>query len=426
LVELNCRSRSHHARACRQGGFTLVEMLAALMVFAILIAAVALGLSSVLNLSRNNRNRSVAAYLASQQMDTLRSTKFTTLVPAQLGQTTLAPQSVGGVNYTIKQDLEWVSAGASVSSCSAPSGPGGAAYVKATVYVSWPDMHGAAAVTSQSLLSPPVGAFDETKGHIGVQVLDVNGNPVGGETVTLGGLASASLVTTAEGCAFFAYLDPGSYTVSLSHAGYVDGNSNPTPSHPVTVSSATTQQVTFNWDRAATLQLTLTAANGGTIPAGIPLTLYNTSFGPPNYVKVFAGSGVTTSLSLFPYLSGYQVWAGGCNDAKPATPAPALATTPGGVTAGAVALATLRVTAKHVGGAAASGVHLNVFHALDTLCASGETFDIGTTPANGILLAALPYGAWTMQVVGGACALCPPVTLSQSSPAITDVAVTVP
>ena len=60
-----------------EDGFTMVEMVA-IMIFGVLITGIATMKGTRLNLVRNNRNRSVAANLASEEMDTVRSTNFTT------------------------------------------------------------------------------------------------------------------------------------------------------------------------------------------------------------------------------------------------------------------------------------------------------------------------------------------------------------
>ncbi len=71
------RRASGHAQD--EAGFTMVEMVIAIFIFAMVITGVGVGMSSALNLTRQNRNRSIAANLAAQQMDTIRSTDFDTL-----------------------------------------------------------------------------------------------------------------------------------------------------------------------------------------------------------------------------------------------------------------------------------------------------------------------------------------------------------
>src|ERR1700712_4775852 len=99
-------------------GFTIIELVVAVGVFAILASALFAGIASALNLNRNNRNRSVSANLASQEMDTIRSTDFTSL---PLGLTT-STQTVNGVSYTVQRETEWTSTSASTGPCDAAGG----------------------------------------------------------------------------------------------------------------------------------------------------------------------------------------------------------------------------------------------------------------------------------------------------------------
>ena len=56
--------RRASGRADDEAGFTMVEMVIAIFIFAMVITGVGVGMSSALNLTRQNRNRSIAANLA--------------------------------------------------------------------------------------------------------------------------------------------------------------------------------------------------------------------------------------------------------------------------------------------------------------------------------------------------------------------------
>ncbi len=104
-----------------EAGFTMVELVVGIFIFALVIGGVVAGMSSSLNLTRQNRNRSIAANLASQEMDTVRSTEFTDL-PARDRVT--ATQTVDGVPYTITRETQWVDAERDVRALSGPLGVG--------------------------------------------------------------------------------------------------------------------------------------------------------------------------------------------------------------------------------------------------------------------------------------------------------------
>ena len=55
-----------------EAGFTVLELVVAVTLFALVFAAVSFGMGGVLRVDRTNRSRSVAAYLAAKQLDTVR------------------------------------------------------------------------------------------------------------------------------------------------------------------------------------------------------------------------------------------------------------------------------------------------------------------------------------------------------------------
>ncbi len=192
-------------------------------VFALVFAAVSIGIGRALELNRGNRNRSAAAYLAARELEEVRATAFSSVA---LGQTTCV-YTTSSCNlpspYTVVQNVVWASPGNTSTSCDVPATSGAAlAYKRVTVTVTWPDMGGVSPVTSQTLLTPPAGSYDPNDGHILVQAFDRDALPLAGQTVSISGPASATQTTTSDGCAFFGYLDPGTYTASLSTTGYVD------------------------------------------------------------------------------------------------------------------------------------------------------------------------------------------------------------
>ena len=120
-----------------EAGFSMVEMVIGIFIFAMVIGGVVLGMSGALNVTRQNRNRSIAANLAAQEMDTARSTEFTDL---PLGVITTT-QSVDGVPYTIERETEWVTPNATSGPGQAPSGST-LADLSIVIRVSWQGMRG--------------------------------------------------------------------------------------------------------------------------------------------------------------------------------------------------------------------------------------------------------------------------------------------
>jgi hypothetical protein len=409
-------------RPARQDGYSVVELMVAVTVFALVFAAVSLGIGRALEVSRSNRNRSTGAYLAAKQLEEVRSRAFDAVTLGSLtcssGSAAPCPPDIPAP-YTVRQDVTWTSPGSTTTSCNVPSGGGAAlAYKRVTVTVTWPDMGGVAPVASQTLLTPPSGTFDPNDGHILVQAFDRNAAPLAGQTVSISGPESDSQPTTSDGCVFFAYLDPGTYTVSLNTSGYVGRQGDQPATQTAAVTATQISTLRFDYDRAATLQITVPAPSGtpaAVIPSPIALTVANSNLtvGKKSFPESSTGAGTPRTITpLFPYASGYQVWAGDCADADPdGTPdlypstsrGAALASNPAGTSAGTVnlgaVLATVRRTSVTGTRVANTNVNVSGIHASMAGCTAGETLAATVrTDAQGRLRLALPYGTWTVSV----------------------------
>jgi hypothetical protein len=373
-------------------------------VFVVLSGGIAATLDSGLTLTRNNRERSVAANLASQEMDTVRSTTFTSIAARTV------TQDVDGTSYTITRELTWVARDATNGPCDGTNQ--NPELLRVRVVVTWPNMRGVAPVTSDTTMAPPVGAYSANSGHIAVKVLDANGDGEFGTSVKITGPVTNTEPTNDDGCAFFAFLTPGTYAVSLNTVGSVDRQSNQSPSQSVGVTSGNVSSVQFDYDQASTLSLTFAPSDGGTPPNDLAVTLGNTQFQPTG-THPYPGTGPSRSIgSLFPAPDGYSVWAGTCADADPEglqagggpywtdgmRPSP-LAAPAAGTTVGTVPLESADLTVR-AGGLPVVGATVTATHAADSMCATGETHTLGTTDATGALVTALPYGTWQLKVTG--------------------------
>ncbi len=405
-------------RACIRGdqqGFTLIELVVAISLFAIMSSAIVASISSGLNLTRNNRNRAVAANLASQRMDQLRAMSFTQL-EAQLG--TQAPQTVvvpnpGGTPYTVTTTVNPVPVNSTSDPCDANGTSTNDLVFRVDVSVTWPSMHGVTPADAHTVISPPVGLYDQTGlGFLGVKVLGADGKAVSGVPVTVTpAVTPATNSTDTNGCAFFSGAAAGSYVVSLGSAGYVDRQGNPSPTQTVGVTANTITQVGFDYAQAATLNVTLAGNGGATVPSNVAVTLGDTDF-QPNGTHAFTGSGTTRSIgNLFPTTAGYTAWAGDCADADPEGSSASgpywqggqrgapVAVTPGQSAATTITLPSVSVSVQQ-GGVALAGTDVVAVHASDTGCPSGESYDLGATDSTGTVTAALPYGTYALQVTG--------------------------
>jgi hypothetical protein len=327
--------------------------------------------------------------------------------------------------------VSWVSPGATSNTCNVPSGSSGSAlaYKRVTVTVRWPDMAGVAPVASQTLLTPPEGAYDPLNGHIIVRLFDRNAEPLVGQTVSISGPATDSQISTEDGCAFFAYLDPGTYTVSLNTPGYVGRQGNQPATDTVAVVAAQTTVTQITYDRAATLQATLAPPAGpptSVLPNGIAVTIYNTNLTIPT--KSFTGSGLARTITpLFPYASGYDIWAGSCTDADPTGlggSRTTLIAAPGGTASGNVALGAVDVLVTQPSGRTTVGVPSATIQAehdsAGGTCPSGAatltTTTTTPTGSDGRIRLALPYGKWKIRSTAPRTGVSASITVSPSRP----------
>ncbi len=187
------------------------------------------------------------------------------------------------------------------------------------------------------------------------------------------------------------------------------------PVQSATIVPGSTVSLQFSYDQQATLNLTLAGGSGGTVPANIPVTLVNTHYLPAGQ-KSFAGSGGSrTLLGLFPYVDGYEMYAGTCLAADPegvntsggaiypgANRPPATTVTAGGTSSATVPMHTILVQTQTLAGAARPNVAVTATNATDTGCPTATAYPLGTTDAAGNFTAALPFGTWTISAAGTA------------------------
>ena len=122
----------------KDGGFTLVEVVAAMVVFALAAVSVIALLSSALNVSRKNRTRVEAAQVAARAIETARNAvKRSIAIPNDTTQ----QMSVGQTVFTVATHATWTNVGATGSLCTGAV-PGDVAYRRIEATVTWPNMSG--------------------------------------------------------------------------------------------------------------------------------------------------------------------------------------------------------------------------------------------------------------------------------------------
>jgi Tfp pilus assembly protein PilV len=376
-------------------GFGLIEVLVSTLLLAIVALGVFAQIDGPAALSGANKAQSTAAALAQQDQERLRAMKTTDLSNYSGTRTV----SVGNVAYTVKSKSTWVSDTSGSPSCQSNSTQ--ANYQQITSTVTWATIGAAKPVEVVSLIAPSV-SFGANAGNLAVQLTDQAGTAITGVPVTVTP-GSIVIPTNSAGCSFFGFLAAGNFQAAYGVAGYVDpsGSSSITVNGSVTAGATTTlsgslgqaSQVTASFD-------TKVGASTPVVAQATSLTAVNPSIPAPGF-RAFTFASAQTSISatnMFPFTSGYGLYAGTCSAANPTQYNPAYYTlnptryanvTPGGSTSVTVREPALNVTVKK------SGVAYANAHVVVTATGAGCTdkFTMTTDSLGGLVKGASPYQA---------------------------------
>jgi prepilin-type N-terminal cleavage/methylation domain-containing protein len=218
-------------RAAREAdqGFSIIEVMVAMTIFAMIAAGVAMGIASTLFLTQDNRSREAALNLANQALDAARSTKDVFTLDDDTSQ-----QSVGAQNYTIQRTTNWINSDGTDNSCGAGSGV--LAYKRVAVTVSW-SSHSSPKqkrVVLDSLIAPSSAVSSATASTIVVGVQTATGGPNQGVNVVITARADGAkslpaqpAATDANGCSYALGVTPGTYRITITKAGNIDPDGAP-------------------------------------------------------------------------------------------------------------------------------------------------------------------------------------------------------
>ncbi|ROS58980.1 hypothetical protein EDF38_1820 [Frigoribacterium sp. PhB160] len=419
----------------RDAGLSIIEVVVALLVFAIITTGSIVAVGTVLSMTADNRSREIAANLASQAVDTARSVTDI----ADIASST-TPVSLNGVDFTVKQSASWITTTGLDSACTPAnaSSNGSLLYKRLNVTVSWSGMRPSTqAVRSDTVIAPGSKINDPERGTILVTVNGADGAGVAGVTVTIepdsgtstpGKTLDASSVpglTNADGCAVATKVVPGSYKITLSRADgqeYRDPYQSATPVKTgITVVKGDTTGQVFSFAPADDYSMNYVSGYSGTAlkPASLETT-----------IKGSNGTYVATSPDdhqyLYPLSSGYQFIAGkyvpaGGSTASCLSPDPSawpksadgktgkaqpyvLTDSPVDVPMGVVTvkLASGQRFIKATTTTAANG---------DPGCAATMTYTFTLSSAASQATIALPYGTWRLQAASNSTSTLSNITL---------------
>jgi len=321
-----------HTRS-NQSGFALIEVIASAAVLGLVTLAVYGGYNATMHSSGRERARAVAASLAEQDQERLRSFRPTDLATYAAPPQIIKVPPVTGVPYTVTSTVDWISDSAD-GSTSCTSEANLEDYLRITSKVTSGIIgKQTLPVIQRSLVAPPVGTFRKGVGSLIVRVTGKGAVPVTSLAVKIQqGATTVIDDTNSFGCAVFRYVPVGNYAVTFNRPGYVNTNGANLATDTATVSEGTLNVINELYDRGATVLATFdTQLRTGTCtPPACPVskstavTFESTSLPAPSY-KTFP-SGATnqspwqTSIPsplVYPFDSAYGVYGGTCTGANP-------------------------------------------------------------------------------------------------------------
>jgi len=353
--------------ASTEEGFSLIELLVAISILSVVLTGLAYGLITAMAVTADSRIRTIAANLASQEIDLAGATPITDLE----AETVTHVEEVQGIRFTVTRDAQWETTSAEAAACTALANSAvgqGRRFLQVNVAVDWERRRSGQPVRASTAITPAVASYRAGFGHVAITVVDRDGAPQPGVVVRLEGTTNRTVTTTSIGCAFFSDVPPGDdYVVRVEMPGYLDADvASPGVEEPVVVEDGVTAKRDFVFDLGAGLDMTVGGRWGGAVPNGLVVTaeagtaVTRTSAVGDGTTRRTIGAtqadgGVTRDV--FPYTGGWTTWAG-CAHNRPDSPEYAesgetrevdpviLAPEPGEVAAGTVVAGTLQVRAE--------------------------------------------------------------------------------
>ncbi|MDA8277933.1 MAG: hypothetical protein M0Z45_07040 [Actinomycetota bacterium] len=391
-------------------GFTVVGVLIAASILMVALIPASQLLEKTLGVSANNRSRVTAASIVTSTLDldrTLAASNFTQFVNANLG-TTSTTEVVNGSTYTITSLVAWSSGTFSSGSCGTTSSKTyNQPVIEVSVHVAWTGTVPSPPQFSNEILTPPVGAYSSTTGNISIGIFNAlgEGSP-GVSVVATNGTSTITTVTDQNGCAFFPFLQVGSYTISLPSSlnpGFVDNTNNPSPSTSTGVTLGNTTSLQFQYDKGTLISLSDPIAQ--TVASKFGIAVGNSAL-PIGGASILNGNSNSFG-PVFPFSSGYQVWLGSCYSLSgiPQFPqlsqVPITSVSPGSTVSVAPTYTTATFTATS-GGLPASGYTISAIPVADstgTSCSNSTAVPLGVTDSSGALSAPIPIGYFEFQLI---------------------------
>jgi Tfp pilus assembly protein PilV len=358
------RSTAAGARCAAETGLSLIEVLVASLIVAVIAVGTLTGVIAAGKSTADTRAHAQATELAGQDEERLRG--FTTTQLAQLpatstsraengacleqvasvwhywskGTTTFCENPPGlsgnaytGTIFTVTSSSTYVTAetGGTKASLTCETTGGTANYVQTTSKVTWPSLGTREPVSQSTVVTLP------TSDTLLVRVLNQKGEAVEGATVTVSGVSPEPQETTpSTGCVVFGGITTTSVKVAATKAGWVNKNAESAPAaKAVTLSKTATTEEKFYIAEPGNIAVEFVEAGGSHLPvSGSTFFAFQTGIETPD--SFVGGSAATysstatlnASPSVFPFPSTggtppgsgpYTVFAGDCEANNPRT-----------------------------------------------------------------------------------------------------------
>jgi type II secretory pathway pseudopilin PulG len=300
-----------------EAGFALLEVIVSAAVLALLAIAVLAGIDGAQSSTGREKSRSVAANLAEQDQERLRSLQVDSLADYTETRTV----NVDGADYSIVSTGSWVrdDTGGTVS-CQNNSKQ--ADYLQITSTVTSKNVGTNIPPVVIKSLSAPSVAFSSTRGSLAVQVNNRDGIGVSNLMVNIDGPSSDNVATNESGCAVFQFIPIGNYDITLNRPGWVNhfGDTVSVGNQDVTAGKLNVR--TMDYDQAATVVATVntwrptTTTRMDSTAARVSVT----NSGESGLQRVFSAATPALNLtldSLFPFKAPYAAFTGGCAEDNP-------------------------------------------------------------------------------------------------------------
>lgn len=398
--------------ASGEEGFALIEVLVSALIVVIVGGAVLTLLQTTARSAGDQRRHATAFALAQEDQSRLRTSRLALL--NKLQETRVV--TVAGQQFTVESSGVFVNNSTGTSSCT--EGYGSADYAKVTSTVTWPGIGNRAPVRIDSIVAPSSGSLDPTHGTLTIAATNAAGVPLSGVAISGTGPGAFSGSTDASGCANFADLPAGNYSMTSSAGGMVDESGEAVGARTVGVIASGTQTVLLRFDIPGEARIRFKHrddATGGIVDAKADSVFaFHPEISGTGAVLGDPGGNRLGEISgtLFPFSSPYTVYAGSCainnpnpdaEEGAPGEAAMAALTIP----AGGIAEAELRLPALYVtvrnGSNPVEGAEVVI---TDDDCKEGSDYvrreyESGASgeqvnPATGEFEPALPWGTYNV------------------------------